>query len=144
VTLVLLLAGGRAPVPAHLLTALADHRQAGHRFTLVSWYPPVPGLATAVDSLVVLGPGSGDPYLPPARTLRERIVGRVVGPGRLWRAVRADRRLRSAVAAAEMIVALDSPATLTAWRLARSRPEPEVVQGFDAASALLNSGRSGE
>jgi hypothetical protein len=109
---------------------------------LVTWHPPREDLAAAVGEVVVLG-GAGVP--PQTRTgqasLPAKVLGRLRDPGRMWRAARRDQRVRDLVQRAGMLVALDTPATLTAWRFARTSPAPEAVLGFDAAAALLADGR---
>lgn len=144
--IVVLFSAGRRAQPARTVQAVAAlsavATPGGDEFTLVSWHPPSDELAAVVARVVVLGP-SGTPVQSPSgrASLPARVLGRLRDPGRLWRAARRSPGVRGLVAGAGMLVALDTPATLTTWRLARRNTGAEAVLGFDAAGALLVDGR---
>ncbi len=143
---VVLFSAGRRAQPSRTVQAIADLSAAvrpdGAEFVLVSWHPPRAELVAAVGRVVVLGPAGAPVQSVSGRAaLSTRVLGRLRDPGRLWRAARRSREVRDLAATAGMLVALDTPATLTAWRLARRNTAAEAVLGFDAAAALLVHGR---
>jgi hypothetical protein len=144
--IVVLFSAGRRAQPSRTVQAVAALSAAvvprGEDFVLVSWHPPRDDLAAAVGEVIVLGP-AGTPTQSPTgqASLPAKILGRLRDPGRMWRAAGRDQRVGRAVAGAGMLVALDTPATLTAWRLADRNQQAEAVLGFDAAGAVLVDGR---
>jgi len=144
--IVLLFSAGRRGQPTRTVQAVQAAAGAagggGADLVLVTWHPPCEDLAAAVGEVVVLGGAgvSGQTRTGQA-SLPAKVLGRLRDPGRMWRAARRDQRVRDLVQRATMLVALDTPATLTAWRFARVSPAPEAVLGFDAAAALLADGR---
>ncbi|MFI5099714.1 MAG: hypothetical protein ACHQE5_04240 [Actinomycetes bacterium] len=144
--IVVLFSAGRRAQPSRTVQAIAALSAAvapgGDEFVLVSWHPPRTELAAAVGEVVVLGPAGTPPQSATGQaSLPAKIVGRLRDPGRMWRAARRDERVGRATGAAGMLVALDTPATLTAWRFAGRNERAEAVLGFDAAGALLVDGR---
>jgi hypothetical protein len=144
--IVLLFSAGRRGQPARTVQAVeavsATTRPDGEEMVLVTWHPPREDLAAAVGEVVVLGPsGTAQQTRTGQASLPAKVLGRLRDPGRVWRAARRNPRVRELAAQAGMLVALDTPATLTAWRLAKASPAPEAVLGFDAAAALLADGR---
>ncbi len=142
--IVLLVSAGRRGQPGRTVQAVRAVSRAGggaHEVVLASWHPPREDLAGAVDEVVVLGPAGTAPQSRTGQaSLPTKVLGRLRDPGRTWRAARGHPRVGELAAGAGMLVALDTPATLTVWRLARSSPAPEAVLGFDAAAALLADG----
>jgi hypothetical protein len=135
--IVLLLTAGRRTQPAKTIQSVGT-ASSRHDIVLVTWHPPLDELADVVGEVVVLGPpGTPAHTATGAASLPVRIIGRLRDPGRMWRAVRRDQRVRALATRAGMIVSLDTPATLASWRLGKVSPAPEAVLGFDAAAALL-------
>jgi len=134
---VLLIAEARTPPSRHTAHSIARQAAAGVTFDLVTWWPPPAALEAVTDLVSVLGPRLEATERRGDGSLRARAWSRLVLPTLLWRAFRRDRPSVEAAGRADMIVALDTPATLTAWQLARRLPTPEVIQGFDAADAVL-------
>jgi hypothetical protein len=144
--IVVLFSAGRRAQPSRTVQAIAALSSAatsgGEEFVLVSWHPPREELAAVVGEVVVLGPAGATTQSPTGlASVPTKILGRLRDPGRMWRAARRDGRVGVAVAGAGMLVALDTPATLTVWRLAARNTRAEAVLGFDAAGALLVDGR---
>jgi hypothetical protein len=141
--IVLLFSAGRRGQPTRTVQAVAAAGRAdGEDIVLVTWHPPRDDLAAAVGEVVVLGPaGTAQQTRTGQASLPAKVLGRLRDPGRTWRAARRNPRVRELAERAGMLVALDTPATLTAWRLAKVSPAPEAVLGFDAAAALLADGR---
>ena len=141
--IVLLFSAGRRGQPTRTVQAVAAAGRAdGEDIVLVTWHPPRDDLAAAVGEVVVLGPaGTAQQTRTGQASLPAKVLGRLRDPGRTWRAARRNPRVRELAERAGMLVALDTPATLTAWRLAKVIPAPEAVLGFDAAAALLADGR---
>jgi hypothetical protein len=130
------------------------------------WAAPSRDLRRAVPDLVAWGPAGAaataalattaagttdavdasadveDEAAPPAgpRPLRRRVVGRLrrVGqPARTWRRLRRDGTLLAAAGAADVLIALDAPAVLAAWKVGRRNPGPEVVYGLSAGRGVV-------
>ncbi len=69
-----------------------------------------------------------------------RVVDRLKRTGRAgstWRRLRADDGLMAFASGADVIIALDQPSVLAAWKLARRLPEPDVVYGLSAGRGVV-------
>src|SRR5262249_47341574 len=128
--IVLLFSAGRRGQPARTVQAVQAVSTTSHPdgddVVLVTWHPPRDDLAAAVGEVVVLGPaGTAQQSRTGQASLPAKVLGRLRDPGRTWRAAKGNPRVRELARQAGMLVALDTPATLTAWRLAKSSPAPE-------------------
>ena len=136
--IVVLFSAGRRAQPTRTVQAVQAAGAAGSDVVLVTWHLPREDLAAVVGEVVVLGGARATAQTRTGQaSLPAKVLGRLRDPGRLWRASRRDQRVGDRVRAAGMLVALDTPATLTTWRFARLSRAHEAVLGFDAAAALL-------
>ena len=139
---VLLLAMGQAAPGEALVAGVRALRGAGATVHLVSRAAPSPGLAAALDDVVVVGTRARELRLPgrvrlprPLAPLRKLHAD----PGRLACAVRVcfGGRTADRVACADVLVAVDEAALPAVWLAARRNRSAAALDGVPAAVTRL-------
>ncbi len=134
----MLVLAGRRPLPGDVAAAVARLSAAGGDVTVVS------RLAAAMEGVTTISVDAGAfpeprPAPLPVRLLRHgaRVLLRRTPSAHFARAALANRDVVRALRGAAVIVAGDSPAIETVWRVARRLPEVPTVNGVSAGIRAL-------